>query len=569
MDIKPVEQTIRTLLKSFFYRIPRFQRPYSWDSENVTDFWNDTVASEEPDYFIGSFVVYPEHQKSDTMLIVDGQQRLTTITLLFAAVRDALAQLGHEDFAKGVQKHIENEDANNKTRFVLDSESPYPYLQEYIQKFGAPELEPKKGAEEDALKSAYDFLKAQIGTMLASVDSDPMITEANKPKAKKQKLLNVRDKLLRLQLILITLTNEDDAYLIFETLNTRGKDLGLADLVKNHITRTLKQGKKPVDATKDKWDDIRSHLDESSSDIDVNRFLHHSWLSRHPYLPEKRMFKELKRTVTKAEAPKYLNELHADSRLYRNIMEPTSRQWTKPERPLKESLQALALFRVVQPVPMLLAILRAYGTAKTTLNQTKQVMRAMEHFHFQFSAVTAQRTGGGTALMFALSARELDAAITKDNADKVLKAFVRKLRERLPTEAEFAAAFAEFQLTDDNSRQRPLIRYLLSKLDSYLRKHGTPDYDTMSIEHIGSQRPKAPEIVLSNVGKIGNLILVPETLNSDALANKPFKKKKQLLKAEHVPMDHVLAKATKWNELKVQERTAALASLIQTKVFSV
>ncbi len=57
MDIKPVEQTNKTLLKSFFYRIPRFQRPYSRDSENVTDFWNDTVASDDSDYFIGSFVV--------------------------------------------------------------------------------------------------------------------------------------------------------------------------------------------------------------------------------------------------------------------------------------------------------------------------------------------------------------------------------------------------------------------------------------------------------------------------------------------------------------------------------
>ncbi len=118
------------------------------------------------------------------MLIVDGQQRLTTITLLFAAVRDALAQQGHDDLAQGVQKHIENADASNKTRFVLDSESPYPCLQEYIQKFGAPELEAKKGAEEDALKSAYDFLKSQVSRMLASVDTDPTVAEANKPKAK-------------------------------------------------------------------------------------------------------------------------------------------------------------------------------------------------------------------------------------------------------------------------------------------------------------------------------------------------------------------------------------------------
>jgi hypothetical protein len=281
------------------------------------------------------------------------------------------------------------------------------------------------------------------------------------------------------------------------------------------------------------------------------------------------MFKELKRVVTRSEASRYLDSFHTDSRLYRHMVEPASKPWSKEERPLSDSLRALALFRVVQPMPMLLAILRAYNGNKMTLRQTRQVMEAMEHFHFRFSAVTAQRTGGGTALMFALSARELEAAKTKESADKVLKAFIRKLRERLPSPAEFSAAFEEIQFTDDHSRQRPLVRYLLSKLDSHLRGHAKPGYEAMSIEHIAPQRPRTPEGTLHNVGKLGNFILVPGSLNCEALANKDFKAKKQLLKDEHVPMDDTLAKASRWNEAKVNERTGALAALIQAKVFSI
>jgi uncharacterized protein with ParB-like and HNH nuclease domain len=85
MIIKPLDRTTKDLLEGGFYKIPRFQRPYSWNKENVDDFWTDAIASEEKDYFTGSFVIYREHQNADAFMIVDGQQRLTTIPKLTSA----------------------------------------------------------------------------------------------------------------------------------------------------------------------------------------------------------------------------------------------------------------------------------------------------------------------------------------------------------------------------------------------------------------------------------------------------------------------------------------------------
>lgn len=139
-----------------------------------------------------------------------------------------------------------------------------------------------------------------------------------------------------------------------------------------------------------------------------------------------------------------------------------------------------------------------------------RLLRFMENFHFQFSAITAQRTGGGTGLMFALAARELEEAASKDRAATVLTRFLTKLRERLPSSAEFALAFGELQYTAETAKQQPLITYLLIRLDQHMRKHGAVDYERMSIEHIGSQNPKSGEPPApTNVGRIGNLILVP------------------------------------------------------------
>jgi hypothetical protein len=570
MDIKPVDQTVKTLLESFFYRIPRFQRPYSWDRENVADFWNDAVTSEDLDYFIGSFVVYRGTASTDTLLIVDGQQRITTITLLLAAMRDALFEDGHENLAKGIQLLIERPDINNQKQYVLQSDSPYPYLQEHIQKFGEPELPASSGAEEESLQDAYSFLKEQIAGVMAAVNTDPSIADNKKGEARKTKLLTIRTRLMRLQLILIQLNSEDDAYLIFETLNTRGKDLTVSDLVKNHLTRILKPKNKAVDAAREKWESIRTHFDESEEDIDINRFLHHSWLSRHPYLPEKKLFREIKRTIGKTVAQKYLNQLDSDAKLYRRILEPSSHEWKKQEDQIAGSLRALVLFRVVQPVPMVLSILRAYESQRLSLKQTRQVLRSMENFHFQFSAITAQRTGGGTGLMFALAARELEEAPSKDKAAKVLTGFLAKLRERLPSSAEFAVAFAELQYTAESAKLRPLVRYLLARLDQHMRKHSAVDYEKMSIEHIAPENPKQGEPAAPlNVGRVGNLILVPESFNNEVVANKPFSKKKAAYKKAHLPLDEVLGTATAWTATEIDLRTKTLATVVQEKVFRV
>ncbi len=81
----------------------------------------------------------------------------------------------------------------------------------------------------------------------------------------------------------------------------------------------------------------------------------------------------------------------------------------------------------------------------------------MENFHVQFTAVTSQRTGGGTAFMYASSARQLLEAVTTDAKAIVIKDFVSKLRDRVPSYEEFEAAFAEIRFTDDNTRRNFLL----------------------------------------------------------------------------------------------------------------
>ena len=125
MKISSVDRSIEDILKSSFYKIPRFQRPYSWERENVEDFWNDVFVNSGPDYFIGSMVVF-KPKGSDTAFVVDGQQRLTTITMLLAAIRNSFKENGFADLAAGIQSLIERRDINNQDQYSLQTETSYP-----------------------------------------------------------------------------------------------------------------------------------------------------------------------------------------------------------------------------------------------------------------------------------------------------------------------------------------------------------------------------------------------------------------------------------------------------------
>ena len=247
------------------------------------------------------------------------------------------------------------------------------------------------------------------------------------------------------------LTNEDDAYLIFETINTRGKDLGVADVVKNHLTRLLRPPNKGVDVAKDKWNKVRTTIDESAANLDINSFIYHSWLSRYPYVGHAQLFRQIKKLVRKENAKEFLDSLVADVGHYRAVLEPKSHRWEKQNRHIAESLIALNLFRVVQPVPMTLAIIRAFFGGTLTSGQTLGILQTMEKFHAQFTGVTTQRTGGGTARMYAAAAEDLTEAQDKNASAQILKDFVGKLRGRVPSYQEFEANLREVVYLSDNT----------------------------------------------------------------------------------------------------------------------
>jgi hypothetical protein len=126
-----------------------------------------------------------------------------------------------------------------------------------------------------------------------------------------------------------------------------------------------------VDVAREKWNDMLMLFDASAADINRNKFLLHSWLSKCEFTSEKKLFKRIKARVGRENVQEYLESLWREAVIYRHILEPAFGTWTNEETQLVSSLDALAIFRVQQPLPMIIAIMRDYRAGTLSLKNAK------------------------------------------------------------------------------------------------------------------------------------------------------------------------------------------------------
>lgn len=554
MKIESKDTDIESLLAGSFFNIPRFQRPYSWDAENISEFWNDLVINKGEDYFIGSMVVFKKAKQQ--FGVVDGQQRLTTITILLCVIRDEFKNLGNDNLAEGLHQLIERKNRNNQSEYVLKTETSFPYFQEHIQKFAEPEVETEIKSEELNLENAHKMFKKYVSSAMGSVDSDSTVPEEDRNELKNSKLTEIRDSVLNLNVIFVTLDSEDDAYLIFETLNTRGKDLALTDLVKNHFAKHLKS-RGDVDHTKIKWQQILETIHNSSADISSDNFIYHFWSSRYESVPLKKLFPKIKKEIKKTNAKAYLDSLVSDAKIYRSIHE-TSYGWDKNEREVSQILWALQLFKLSQPIPAVLSLVRSYKNGIIKYAKLRDALFNIEKFHFVFTAVTSSRSSGGISAMYSSFARKIFEANNAQDASNEINTLVTKLRTRRPSLEEFKVAFNEIYYTNSRSKQKNLVRYILRKISEYHSYKYPVDFDDLTIEHLQPQSSIDEKWSEETIGKLGNLIFIDQEMNGK-LGTKGFTEKISMLKSDKYTLPEFLSDKTDWSPSDVDAHTDALA----------
>lgn len=558
MELNAVTRSVNDIFSlNKKYIVPRFQREYSWTSEEVEEFWEDITSqisikgrrTINEEYFIGCIVLVGEDAKFEFQ-IVDGQQRLTTLTLFIRAIVDRLEKLGDVNAAKALHSNlIEGVDNDGEAYFKLVNETPKPYFQNEIQATLPQGISKAITDEEQLLDGAYKFFKKKLESFKLAD-----LSEKESIKVLRTQVLNF------LKFILVTAKNEDDAYTIFETLNARGLGLSSVDLIKNWIFKNYKS-KHPNDNAKTIWSSIRTEL---SKFVDINTFFRHYWNSKYSFSSDDRLYKsfrDLQKQGKIKPALDFLKELLGAAKEYRKIGLPQEKDWPiQKEKAIYRSLVLISQYKVTQVRPFLLALIECYGQKKITQDLAVKTIVSLERFHFVFSTLCQDRASGLEG-KYTRAAKNLHNSKSKVEAKKVLQDLLDYLNQKRPAESRVADAIGKLRFAKNYDNDKKTIQTIFSKMESYL--NGTEELVTnaFSLEHISDQ---AKNDAWNE--EIGNLIPLAEKINNDIGKNKTFAVKKiHYEKSALKTVDKFLA--TNKQDTFGQANAIAWASFIATALY--
>ncbi|TCN53510.1 uncharacterized protein with ParB-like and HNH nuclease domain [Rhodococcus sp. SMB37] len=599
MEVTSSTKTIQQCFLECLYEVPNFQRPYSWEDDQLEDYWND-VALARGDFFFGTTVTWISAEINlfrKKFSLIDGQQRLTTSAVALSVVRDLFEiietspdpgndgetrGLAHEQ-KKNTQKYLVAKDDNSKEYPVITR--PEPMFWEAIQK---PAAIPS-GAKWDA--SAKLVGKARTFFEKKAINELETLSDTN---SKVERLKALRNNILQARVIQVELKSEEDAFLIFETLNTRGADLRLTDLLKNMLVRGLSPDPRDRDAVASRWKTVVGNAaSRDDNQAEADRFIWQSWNSRRDAVKEPELYKEIKSLMSdgKLTHSGYLAEVETDSQIFRHF--DTSRfEFPKTSLGLRQglaipevqdSIQALELFNVTVANSAIIALIRKFNqTSLISEKQLKRAVRSIENFHFQFTAMANGGSTGGTRGRYNRFSVALENSTTQADVDKTINNFTLRLKDSLPDRALVVREFTKLayapklKLTAAQRKRgsSDLIRYVLITIAKHLGNVPSPqDTSGWTIEHIVPQRG-AGNSFSDPVFSIGNLVLLSAKVNS-GLGHGSLANKRTLLQSSACPQD---ASLVEWMEgedgfepsvKSIKDRATALANLAFNSVWLV
>ena len=271
MSFEAKDYPISDILNKVVFDIPRNQRRYVWKKSSWQDLFEDVLFSitEEKPHFIGSIVLKKGSKKDGLSYytIIDGQQRLTTITLFLVAIMKHFHENDMMDDFWGTVSYLQSKDNRNQDMVILNSE-----FHTSISHIIAGMIN---------IKDPKMSITAFVDTHILSKSRDKNIGDAIKffyfsikedlelVKDSQERLRDIRATLLDMTAVKIESSSEEDSYTIFEILNARGQDLASHELLKNYIMRYIQ----PVelrDEAKTKWEDMERVLGSS-----IDKFVRH------------------------------------------------------------------------------------------------------------------------------------------------------------------------------------------------------------------------------------------------------------------------------------------------------
>jgi len=549
--------TFRKLMgNGLTYRIPPFQRDYSWDSNEWEDLWIDITSMQadggEPSHYMGYLVLQSNDEK--TFSVIDGQQRLTTISLIILAVLKNLKRLiesGEEPEAN--QKRFEQIQQTylgyldpvtliTQPKLTLNRNSDH-YFQTYIVPL---ENLPKRGfrASVGLLRKAFEWFENQVQGYLNKASGAKGVSLA-------ELVEQVSD---RLFFTVITVTDELNAYKVFETLNSRGVRLSATDLLKNHLfsilDRNSESSERELRNLEERWEGMIGRLQSEK----FPDFLRIHWNSRHDFVRQSDLFKRIRLKLKgKAEAFDLIRNMESDLDDYLGLISPEASDWSQEDKVLVNTLK---MFRVRQPYPLLLAAKRHFSSTDFT-----GVLRAAMVISLRYNII-----GSGNPS----EQERIYNSVAKRIEQKKLKTLSSVLDATRPIYTEdklFKAAFSEKTMRTTDQRNKNLVRYILCELERKVTS-GSP-YDSssssLSVEHVLPENVQDGWDLFNDDEcenlkyRLGNMTLMQSGVNRDAKNFSYIEKRKFYFRSNFVLTQKLAQENEDWTPERIAARQSWMA----------
>lgn len=559
MNFNTTNSTFRQLLgNGLSYHVPPFQRDYSWTEDEWDDLWQDILGlfetDGEPVHYMGYLVLRSSDSKR--FEIIDGQQRITTISAM------VLAGLGHlQDLMEAGLDADDNAKREEQLRSsyigYLDPVTLVPrsklelnrHNNRFYQTYLVPlEKPPQRGlnASEHQLRKAFNWFKERIKARCG--------TTASSGKDLAAFLDGLVDKLF---FTVITVTDELNAFKVFETLNARGVRLSATDLLKNHlfsVISTEETHETELKSLEDSWESIVDLLGSEG----FPEFLRVFWNSRNKLVRKSDLFKTIRKQIaTRDAAFKLLRDLDRSAATYAALRDPQDPSWHSDE---KRALGHLRMFNVRQPLAMLMAShAKFHETDRTAFTR---IVKAVEVVSFRYNVICNHPAHEQERLYNDIARKVSDGTYSQPAE------VVGALRDIYPDDSLFKAAFSEKEFRTKNSRNKKVVRYILFEIEGQCSgKHFDSESATYSLEHILPEHPSESWSYIEEskqdrlIYRIGNMTPLETNRNRD-LDNGDYASKRPVYQESAFQITKAVAEHyDTWDERKIEARQERLATV--------
>lgn len=528
-------------------RLPPFQRAYSWDKSEVATFLSDlssfaTDYASDPvqaSYFLGSIV---EIASDSEILLLDGQQRLATATILLAAMRDVARTVttpkGNDgpDLARDIQSRL-IEKGLEPLKYALtlgDLDEPF-----FLARVKTDPPQPAKAVlrSHSLIEQAYSLCASALHTAIAG-----------RPAADQIKILrNLRDAVAKsTRLIAIDVVSEEDAYEIFEALNNRGLRLSVPDLVLNLLMRRATPQSRQM--VRHSWDQMITSIGRR----DASKFLRHLWVSRYGDLRSRSLFDEIKRHLDDSSllSLDFARECASESDDYVAILDLAVPLQTRGG---KRDLEGIVKYLGIASAPPLLLS----GLKTLSVTDFERLLRELVRRYVRYAVIGNQNQAQVEEAIYA-AAREIrrSKADGKKSA-QCLAAGLSKLDSLAVSDDVLLARAPDLQL--DRSTAVWLVAQLANSMQSKTKEIGM---DRANLEHVFPQNPgeswSNSQDLDGLVWHLGNLTILGERLNRKAQNGAFEKKRSDFYSKSEIKMTQELLQYSEWTPAAIQKRGVSL-----------